>query len=76
MFEDFRNQADESSFPDQDPELDDLRNGLSIDRPQQHLFGMTSVQRFAISVLLLLMTCVLGALFLLVTESVILPFFS
>jgi hypothetical protein len=76
MFEDFRNQADESAFPVQEEEFDNLRDGLALNRSPQLFLGMTAIQRFAISILLFLMTCVLGALFLFVTERVVPPIFG
>jgi hypothetical protein len=72
MFDDFRKQIDDSSFFEKDneepqPEL------LS----REHYFlGMTPVQRFTVAVMLLLMTIILGVLFLLVTSRISLPIFS
>jgi hypothetical protein len=76
MFEDFRKQADEAAFPDPDPDPNDLSDGILIDQRKQRFLGMTAIQRLAIAILLLFMTCVLGTLFLLVTERVIPPIFG
>jgi hypothetical protein len=67
MFEDFRKQ---------DPDPNDLSDGILIDQRKQRFLGMTAIQRLAIAILLLFMTCVLGTLFLLVTERVIPPIFG
>lgn len=39
----------------------------------RNFLGMTAVQRFVISLLFLMMVCILGAMFLLVTGSLYLP---
>ncbi len=70
MFDDFRKQLDEASFPD------DQQEG-SLDEsflPKRYFLGMTPVQRFAVSLLLLLMVIILGVLFLLVTSKIVPPF--
>jgi len=72
MFDDFRKQIDDSSFFDKDNE-EPPSELLS----QKHNFlGMTPVQRFIVAVMLLLMTIILGVLFLLVTTRISLPVFS
>jgi hypothetical protein len=37
--------------------------------------GMTALQRFVISVMLFMVVCVIGGMFLLITGSFFLPFF-
>lgn len=72
MFEDFRKQSDEgSNFEDED-----LDSGIIISQPRTEFLGMTAFQRFVIALLLLLMICILGAFFLLVTGRVVLPFMT
>jgi hypothetical protein len=72
MFDDFRKQIDDSFFFDEDNE-EPQSELLS----QEHYFlGMTPVQRFIVAVMLLLMTIILGVLFLLVTSRISLPIFS
>ena len=44
-------------------------------RAPQPFLGMSPVQRFVIAILLFLMSCVLSAFCLILTESVYLPFF-
>lgn len=48
---------------------DDDGLGFSSD----NFLGMTAVQRFVISLLFLMMVCILGSMFLLVTGSLYLP---
>ena len=74
MFEDFRKQTDETSFPAHEPEGDQYREGLIISEPELHFLGMTAFQRFALLLVLFLMLVVGGILFLLVTQRVVPPF--
>lgn len=74
MFDDFRDQVNESDFeePDPEPEL-----GAFIDEPHirpSYFLGMTPVQRFIISIELLFMVCISGALILLVLGRLEPPF--
>lgn len=72
MFDDFRKQNEDSTFPD-DEINEEVSFGIS---DQDHQFlGMTPVQRFIVAVMLLLMTIILGVLFLLVTSKIAPPFF-
>jgi hypothetical protein len=41
---------------------------------QSQFLGMTPVQRFVIAFIILMMICILGSFFLLITEMVWLPF--
>jgi hypothetical protein len=64
--------------------LDDLRNSIALEENQQPVrqkegkdeskpfLGMTAPQRFVIALMMLLMVCVMGTLFLLVTEKMVL----
>lgn len=72
MFDDFRQATDETSFEEQPEETEEV--GMAISQPQQRFLGMTAAQRLVIAVMLLLMTCVLGAFCLLVTERIAPPF--
>ena len=72
MFEDFRKQAEQADFPDEDQD-DELR--VELTSPEDGRFlGMTPVQRFIVALMLLFMTIILGILFLLVTSRLSLPF--
>jgi hypothetical protein len=72
MFEDFRKQAEQAEFPEEDQEAEQR-----VEPPKNtagRFLGMTAFQRFIVASMLLLMTIVLGALFLVVTSKVALPF--
>ncbi len=70
MFEDFRKQAENASFPeDEEP-----GQQVSPFAKYHHFLGMTAIQRFIIAFILLLMTVILGTLLLLVSEKIALPF--
>jgi hypothetical protein len=43
-------------------------------RPSRRIFGMTAPQRMVIAMMLFMSTCILGAFFLLITDSIGLPF--
>lgn len=60
---------DEADAPRAKKRNDDDGLGFS----SSNFLGMTAVQRFVISVLFLMMVCILGAMFLLVTGSFYLP---
>jgi hypothetical protein len=72
MFEDFRKLIDDSGFNDEDqkevtPEEDPFGE-------PRRLLGLTAVQRFFVAFMLLMMTIILGVLFLLVTSKIAFPF--
>jgi hypothetical protein len=71
MFEDFRKQAEEADFPEEEQESE-----LHVERKDEsnRFLGMTPVQRFIVAVMLLFMTIILGVLFLLVTSKINIPF--
>jgi hypothetical protein len=74
MFEEFREQANQSSFDDKQPEIvyEEVKPPR---RSSQRILGMTAPQRFVIALLLLMMTCILGTFCLLVTGKVLPPLF-
>ena len=71
MFEDFRKQIDDASFKDEERHEEPLAGSTS---QGSHFLGMTPPQRFIVAILLLMMTIVLGTLFLLVTSKIVPPF--
>jgi hypothetical protein len=74
MFEDFRKQAEQADFPDEEQEEE-----IQVKNPnaQQGLFlGLTPVQRFIVALMMLFMIIIVGVLFLLVTSKITLPFFG
>lgn len=75
MFEDFRKQTDESSLASH-PQIEEVdpRDELMVEEPELHFLGMTAVQRFALMLLVFIMTAILGVLLLLVTDRLALPF--
>ena len=72
MFEDFRKQAEEADFSDED--LEDELNGEANPDRDGVVLGMTPPQRFIDALMLLIMTIIIGSLFLIVTSKVLLPF--
>lgn len=74
MFEDFRKQAEQADFPEEDQDAE-LRAKTSSNNNGRFL-GMTPVQRFIISLMLLFMITILGILFLMVTQKIVLPVFG
>ena len=73
MIDDFRQQTDDGFFSDEEEIEDYAYEEVSSPTSAQFL-GMTPPQRFVIATMLLLMVCVLGTFFLLVTEKIYLPF--
>ena len=70
MLDDFREQASESLFLEE--ETPEIRPRPS--RSSRKFLGMSPAQRFLISLMLLFVACILSTLFLLVTEKMVLPF--
>jgi hypothetical protein len=74
MFDDLRAQANAADFEE---EKDELVEGLFREDPPRRrgrFLGMTPPQRFLLSLMLLMMTCILGVLFLLVFDRLWFPF--
>ena len=76
MFEDFRKQAEESTFESLEPDEEVLQGELMEDEPEVHFLGMTAAQRFALMAMLFIMASILGILFLLITDRVAPPAFG
>jgi hypothetical protein len=77
MLDDLREQASETDFFI-DEEENDAFSYTEAERTKSRpklFLGMTPAQRFIISVMILVMTCVLSVFFLLVAEKIVLPFF-
>ncbi len=73
MLDDLRDQAQDSPF------FEDNQGGFEYEEalpyPAERKFlGMTAAQRLVIAAMLFMMTCILGALILLVTEKIVPPF--
>jgi hypothetical protein len=74
MFDDLRQQADQSAFGQPEEEEQDIYTMKEAPaQSRDRLLGMTPAQRFVIAVMLLLMTLILSSLCLLVTEKIFLP---
>ncbi len=79
MFEDFRQQADNSQFeetPDQSAEEGVAEEEATTSTPllpthAKRILGMTAPQRLVIAVLLMFEVCLLGSMFLLVTSKIV-----
>ena len=71
MLDDLRQQNDDNFFSD----VEEGYEYEEVSAPASAQFlGMTPPQRFVIASMLLLMVCILGSFFLLVTEKIYLPF--
>jgi hypothetical protein len=69
MLEEFREQANTATFFEEEEEPEEEAKRIPIKRK---FLGMTALQRFLIALMLLLMTCIMGAFFLVVTGRVLL----
>jgi len=65
MLDDFRQQADEIPFEEEEIRLPR--------RPKKYFLGMSPFQRFVLATMLLVIVCVLSSFALLVTEKVVIP---
>ena len=70
MFEDFRKQMDDNAFNEGQEGPPPEQNAKP---PRGNFLGLTPVQRFIVAFLVLLMTVILGILFLMVTNRIALP---
>ena len=67
MLDDLRRDADTTPYEEED--LYALE-----ERPKPYFLGMSPAQRLVVAVMLLVITCLIGAFALLVTEKIVLPF--
>ncbi len=72
MFDDLRQQADDTSFEEEEQQDAYSYKDQAL-KSKGTFLGMTAPQRFVIAVMLLLMACMLSGLFLLVTEKIYIP---
>jgi len=75
MLDDLRERASESDFYSDEEPAFEYKDTESSAASKQLFLGMTPVQRFVIAVMALMMVCMMGAFFLLVTGKVYLPMF-
>lgn len=71
MLDDLRDDAD--FIEEDDDQLANQNKRASAAGAQPGFLGMTPQQRFVIAVMILLMVCIIGSFFLLITGSVALP---
>lgn len=69
MLEDFRDQANEASYFEDNDIFNEMPPPV-----EKHFLGMTPGQRLLIALLLFFIVCLLGSFTLLVTEKIVLPF--
>ena len=81
MLDNLREDADSSPFFDDDDELpnfleddeiEDEKSDISLFKP---ITDLTPVQRFVIVAMLFMAVCLIGSMFLLVTERFAIPYF-
>ena len=70
MLDDLRDDAD---FIEDDQLVKKNKHASASVGSQTGFLGMTPQQRFVVAVMILLMVCILGSFFLLITGSVALP---
>ena len=68
MLDDLRNLA--SQPVEEEPEPSESKHEKPRKSPEKNFLGMTAAQRFVVALLLFLMVLILGTLFLVVTEKV------
>ena len=71
MLDDLRDDAD--FIEDDNQNVNQNRRASAAEGAQTGFLGMTPQQRFVLAVMILLMVCILGSFFLLITGSVALP---
>jgi hypothetical protein len=73
MLDDLRNTANQTQ-EGETPEMQSPVEEMPIEE-ERHFMGMTAPQRFIIVLMLLMMVCVVGVFFLMITQSISLPIF-
>lgn len=71
MLDDFRDDADAS--PEFIDEAEEFYEDYSVPPQRGRILGMTAEQRLILAVMLLMMVCIVGSLFLLVFGKVVPP---
>ena len=71
MLDDFRNEIDADAFLDElEEEEEEVVEVKSVKARPSKVFGLTSMQRFILAIMLFMMICVAGSLCLLVTGKI------
>ena len=73
MLDDLREQASDSDHFSEEQPVFEYKDEEETRESKNLFLGMTPVQRFVIAVMILMMVCVMGTFFLLVTEKIYLP---
>ena len=73
MLDDLRERASDSDYFSEEEPAFEYKDEESPSQSKQLFLGMTPVQRFVIAVMVLMMVCMMGTFFLLVTEKIYLP---
>jgi hypothetical protein len=73
MLDDLRNTANQTQ-EGETPEMQSPVEEMPVEE-ERHFMGMTAPQRFIIVLMLLMMVCVVGVFFLMITQSISLPIF-
>jgi hypothetical protein len=71
MLDDLR---DDAGYIEDDEQDFESQKAAASTKSQSQFLGMTPVQRFVIALMIFMMICILGSFFLLITETVWLPF--
>jgi hypothetical protein len=77
-YDSFRPEADDNVFTEPEKPIEAVSAAGYTSRArrrQGNFLGMTAMQRFIIAVMILMMTCLLGAFFLLVTQRIVPPLY-
>jgi hypothetical protein len=68
MFDNLREEANSSPFYENEAQFQSVDEpGAAAPRSSGRILGMTPIQRFFIALMLMIMVCLVGAMFLLVT---------
>ena len=71
MFDNLREQANSSPFYENEAQFQSTEEpGAAAPRSSGRILGMTPIQRFLISFMLMILVCLVGAMFLLVTGKI------
>jgi hypothetical protein len=71
MFDNLREQANSSPLYENEAQFQSAEEpGAAAPRTSDRLLGMTPAQRFFVSLMLMIMVCLVGAMFLLVTGKI------
>jgi hypothetical protein len=67
MFDNLREQANSTPFYEDEAQFQSVEGTNPTSPTSSRFLGMSPIQRFVISVMLMIMVCAIGAMFLLVT---------